>query len=144
MTTTTITGRLTGDPELRFIANGAAVANFTIAHNDRIFDKAANEWKDGPPLFMRCSVWREQAENVAESLTKGAAVLAIGKLVQREWETREGEKRTVIELAVDHIGPDLRWSTAKVSKAGGRAIAAAPDAHDPWANEGAASDVAPF
>ena len=116
-TVITVVGNLTGDPELRFTPSGAAVANFTIASTPRIFDRQSNEWKDAETLFMRCSLWREAAENVAESLTKGMRVLAQGRLVQRSYETREGEKRTVVELQVDEIGPSLRRATAKVSKA---------------------------
>ncbi|RPF23331.1 single-stranded DNA-binding protein [Myceligenerans xiligouense] len=116
-TVITVVGNLTGDPELRFTPSGAAVANFTIASTPRIFDRQNNEWKDGETLFMRCSLWREAAENVAESLTKGMRVLAQGRLVQRSYETREGEKRTVVELQVDEIGPSLRRATAKVTKA---------------------------
>ncbi|MBL0886748.1 single-stranded DNA-binding protein [Myceligenerans indicum] len=116
-TVITVVGNLTGDPELRFTPSGAAVANFTIASTPRIFDRQSNEWKDGETLFMRCSLWREAAENVAESLTKGMRVLAQGRLVQRSYETREGEKRTVVELQVDEIGPSLRRATAKVTRA---------------------------
>ena len=145
MTTTIIAGRLTADPELRFTPNGVAVANFTIAHNERIFDKVAQEWKDGPPLFLRCSAWREAAENVAESLTKGAAVLAVGKLEQRSWETREGEKRTVVELTVEDIGPSLRWATAKPVKSDRRAMPSSAPAEDPWAaQQPVATDEPPF
>ena len=113
----TIVGNLTNDPELRFTPSGAAVANFTIASTPRMFDKHSNEWKDGETLFMRCSVWREAAENVAESLTRGTAVIAQGRLQSRSFETKEGEKRTVVELQVDEIGPTLRRATAKVTKA---------------------------
>ncbi|MGN6610985.1 MAG: single-stranded DNA-binding protein [Angustibacter sp.] len=113
----TIVGNLTGDPELRFTPSGAAVANFTIASTPRSFDRQSNEWKDGETLFMRCSVWREAAENVAESLTRGTAVIAQGRLVSRSYETKEGEKRTVVEMQVDEIGPTLRRATAKVTKA---------------------------
>ena len=113
----TIVGNLTNDPELRFTPSGAAVANFTIASTPRTFDRQSNEWKDGETLFMRCSVWREAAENVAESLTRGTAVIAQGRLQSRSFETREGEKRTVVEMQVDEIGPSLRRATAKVTKA---------------------------
>ena len=113
----TVVGNLTADPELRFTPSGAAVANFTVASTPRIFDRQANEWKDGDALFMRCSIWREAAENVAESLTRGSRVIAQGRLKQRSYETREGEKRTVVELEVDEIGPSLRYATAKVNKA---------------------------
>src|SRR4051794_33645028 len=114
----TVIGNLTADPELRFTPSGAAVANFTLASTPRTFDKNSNEWKDGDALFLRCSVWREAAENVAESLTRGARVVVTGRLKQRSFETKEGEKRTVVELDVDEIGPSLRYATAKVSKAG--------------------------
>ncbi len=113
----TIVGNLTADPELRFTPSGAAVASFTIASTPRSFDRQTNEWKDGETLFMRCSAWREAAENVAESLTKGTAVIAQGRLQQRSFETREGEKRTVVEMQVDEIGPSLRRATAKVTRA---------------------------
>src|SRR5690554_4197935 len=116
-TVITVIGNLTGDLELRFTPAGAAVANFTIASTPRTFDRQANEWKDGEALFLRCSIWREAAENVAESLTKGMRVIAQGRLVQRSFETREGEKRTVVELQVDEIGPSLRWASAKVTRA---------------------------
>lgn len=112
----TVVGNLTGDPELRFTASGVAVASFTIASTPRSFDRQANEWKDGEALFLRCSIWREAAENVAESLTKGMRVIAQGRLVQRSFETREGEKRTVVELQVEEIGPSLRYSSAKVTR----------------------------
>ena len=113
----TIVGNLTNDPELRFTPSGAAVANFTVASTPRSFDRNSNEWKDGETLFMRCSVWREAAENVAESLTRGTAVIAVGRLQSRTFETKEGEKRTVVELACDEVGPSLRRATAKITKA---------------------------
>jgi single-strand DNA-binding protein len=116
-TVITVIGNLTADPELRFTPGGAAVANFTVASTPRTFDRQTSEWKDGDALFMRCSIWREAAENVAESLTKGARVVVSGRLKQRSYETREGEKRTVVELEVDEIGPSLRYATAKVNKA---------------------------
>lgn len=116
-TVITVIGNLTGDPELRFTPSGAAVANFTVASTPRTFDRQSNEWKDGDTLFMRCSIWREAAESVAESLTKGTRVIVTGRLVQRSYETREGEKRTVVELQVDEVGPSLRYATAKVTRA---------------------------
>lgn len=116
-TVITVVGNLTADPELRFTPAGAAVANFTVASTPRTFDRNSNEWKDGDALFMRCNIWREAAENVAESLTRGARVVVTGRLRQRSYETREGEKRTVVELEVDEIGPSLRYATAKVNKA---------------------------
>ena len=116
-TVITVIGNLTADPELRFTPSGAAVANFTVASTPRIFDRQTSEWKDGEALFLRCNIWREAAENVAESLTRGSRVIVQGRLKQRSFETREGEKRTVIELEVDEIGPSLRYATAKVNKA---------------------------
>jgi len=115
-TTITVIGNLTDDPELRFTPSGAAVAKFRVASTPRFMDKQSNEWKDGEPLFLSCTVWRQAAENVAESLQRGARVIVSGRLKQRTYETREGEKRTVIELEVDEIGPSLRYATAKVQK----------------------------
>jgi single-strand DNA-binding protein len=131
----TVVGGLTADPELRFISSGAAVANFTVASTPRTFDKQANEWKDSETLYMRCSLWREQAESVAESLTKGMRVIVTGKLVSRSWE-QDGQKRTATEMQVDEIGPSLRYATAKVSKTVRNAntqVSSAP-ASDPWAS----------
>jgi single-strand DNA-binding protein len=116
-TNITVVGNLTADPELRFTPSGAAVANFTVASTPRIYDRQSGEWKDGEALFLRCSIWREAAENVAESLTRGSRVIVQGRLKQRSFETREGEKRTVVEVEVDEIGPSLRYATAKVNKA---------------------------
>ena len=115
-TVITIIGNLTGEPELRFTPSGAAVANFTIASTPRFFDRQANDWKDGETLFMRCSLWREAAENAAESLQKGMRVIAQGRMKSRSFETKEGDRRTVIELDVDEIGPSLRFATAKVAR----------------------------
>jgi single-strand DNA-binding protein len=115
-TTITVVGNLTDDPELRFTPSGAAVAKFRVASTPRTLDRASGEWKDGEPLFLACNVWRQAAENVAESLQRGARVIVTGRLRQRSYETREGEKRTVIELEVDEIGPSLRYATAKVQK----------------------------
>lgn len=115
-TTITVIGNLTNDPELRFTPSGSAVANFTIASTPRTFDRQSNEWKDGETLFLRASVWREAAENVAESLIKGMRVIVTGRLKSRSYETKEGEKRTVIELEVDEIGPSLRYANAKVNR----------------------------
>src|SRR6201747_1974002 len=112
----TVVGNLTADPELRFPPSGAAVASFTIASTPRTFDRNTNEWKDGEALFLRCSIWRQAAENVAESLTRGMRVIASGRLKQRSYETREGEKRTVVELDVEEIGPSLKYATAKVAR----------------------------
>src|ERR1700710_223156 len=116
-TVITVIGNLTNDPELRFTPNGAAVASFTVASTPRTFDRTSNEWKDGDTLFLRCTVWRQAAENVAESLHKGTRVIVQGRLKQRSFETREGEKRTVVELEADEVGVSLRSATARVSKA---------------------------
>lgn len=139
----TVAGNLTGDPELRFTAAGAAVASFTIASTPRFFDRQTNGWKDGDALFLRCSIWREAAENVAESLTKGMRVIAQGRLVQRSYETREGEKRTVVELQVEDIGPSLKYASAKVTRnarreGGGGFGAGTSGDVDPWATDAAA------
>ena len=112
----TVIGNLTADPELRFTPSGSAVANFTIASTPRAFDRQTNEWKDGETLFLRGSVWRESAENVAETLTKGTRVIAHGRLKSRSYDTKEGEKRTVMELEVDEIGPSLRYASATVNR----------------------------
>ena len=113
----TVVGNLVADPELRFTASGQPVATFRVASTPRIRDAATNEWKDGDSLFLTCNVWREAAENVAESLQRGMRVIVTGRLKQRSFETREGEKRTVMEVEVDEIGPSLRYATAKVNKA---------------------------
>lgn len=115
-TTLTIIGNLVDDPELRFTPSGSAVANFKIASTPRTFDRQSNEWKDGEALFLRCAVWKEAAENVAESLTKGMRVIAQGRLKSRSYETKEGEKRTVIEFEIDEIGPSLKYANAKVNR----------------------------
>ena len=115
-TTITVVGNLTADPELRFTPAGAAVANFTVASTPRTFDRQTNEWKDGEALFLRCNIWREAAENVAESLTKGTRVIVSGRLKQRSYDDREGNKRTVVELEVDEIGPSLKYATAKPTR----------------------------
>ena len=158
-TVITVVGNLTADPELRFTQSGAAVANFTVASTPRTFDRQTGEWKDGEALFLRCNIWRQAAENVAESLTRGARVIVSGRLKQRSFETREGEKRTVIELEVDEVGPSLRYATAKVNKVsrgsggggfGGSANGAPAD--DPWGSAppagasggGGFSDEPPF
>lgn len=140
----TVVGNLTADPELRFIASGAAVANFTVASTPRTFDKQANEWKDGETLFMRCSAWRDLAEHITETLTKGMRVIVTGNLVSRSWETN-GEKRTVTEMQVEEVGPSLRYATAQVTRVAANGQAARPQAQaqqtspaggaadDPWA-----------
>jgi single-strand DNA-binding protein len=168
-TVITVIGNLTGDPELRFTPSGAAVANFTVASTPRTFDRQSNEFKDGETLFMRCSIWREAAENVAESLTKGTRVIVTGRLVQRSYETREGEKRTVVELQVDEVGPSLRYASAKVTRTqrsggggggggysggggfgGGGGASSGASVDDPWAtpaqggSSGGYSDEPPF
>ena len=138
-TTITLIGNLVDDPELRFTPSGAAVAKFRVASTPRYLDKATNEWKDGESLFLQCQIWRQAAENVAESLTKGMRVILSGRLKQRSYETKEGEKRTVFEVEVDEVGPSLRNATAKVTRtqraAGGAAAPAAADTFgdDPWA-----------
>jgi single-strand DNA-binding protein len=130
----TVVGNLTADPELRYTQNGLPVVNFTIASTPRSFDRAANEWKDGESLFMRASCWREFAEHVAGSLSKGMRVIATGRLKQRTYQDREGQNRTAIELEVDEIGPSLRYATAQVTRAAGNGGAAKPAAQsDQWA-----------
>ena len=136
-TLVTVIGNLVDDPELRFIPSGAAVASFRIASTPRTFDKQANEWKDGDALFLSCSAWKSLGENVAESLTKGMRVVVQGRLKQRSYETKEGEKRTVVELEVDEIGPSLTFATAKVARAakgqgGGQSQPRQQPAGDPW------------
>ncbi|MFI0929672.1 single-stranded DNA-binding protein [Streptomyces sp. NPDC021012] len=138
--TITVVGNLVDDPELRFTPGGAAVAKFRIASTPRVFDRQTNEWKDGESLFLSCSVWRQAAENVAESLTRGMRVIVQGRLRQRSYEDREGVKRTVMELDVEEVGPSLKGVTAKVTKAGGRSQAyegarreqGAASTADPW------------
>ena len=142
-TVITVVGNLVDDPELRFTPSGAAVANFRIASTPRTFDRQSNEWKDGDALFLSCSVWRQAAENVAESLTKGMRVVVQGRLKSRQYETREGEKRTVFEIDVDEVGPSLKYATAKVTRAqrsgggggysGGGGGGGASQGDDPWA-----------
>jgi single-strand DNA-binding protein len=136
-TTLTVVGNLTSDPELRFTPSGHAVANFTVASTPRTFDRQSQEWKDGEALFLRCSVWREVAENVAESLTRGMRVIVSGRLQMRQYETKEGEKRTSTELQVDEVGPSLRYAQATVRKTqrgsgGGGAPQARQQQSDPW------------
>ena len=157
-TVITIIGNLVDDPELRFTPNGAAVAKFRIASTPRYLDKATNEWKDGDSLYLSCNVWRQAAENVAESLTRGMRVIVQGRLKQRSYETKEGEKRTVYEIEVDEVGPSLRNATAKVSKtnrtgagsSGAASGASAGGNDDPWAASGSwgssvgANDEPPF
>ncbi|QXE36952.1 single-stranded DNA-binding protein [Streptomyces sp. GMY02] len=145
-TTITIVGNLVDDPELRFTPAGAAVAKFRVASTPRVFDKQANEWKDGEGLFLTCSVWRQAAENVAESLTKGMRVIVQGRLKQRSYEDREGVKRTVFEVDVEEVGPSLLRASAKVSKnpaGGGQPRAAQAPADDPWGAAKTAGAAAP-
>jgi single-strand DNA-binding protein len=140
----TVVGNLTADPELRFTPSGAAVANFTVASTPRTFDRQTNEWKDGEALFLNCSVWRQAAENAAESLVRGMRVIVQGNLKARSYETREGEKRTVFEIDVQEVGPSLKYATAKVQKTsrsggGGGSYGGgggAPAQDDPWATPG--------
>ena len=135
-TAITIVGNLTSDPELRFTPSGAAVANFTVASTPRTFDRQSSEWKDGETLFMRCSVWREVAENVAESLHRGTRVIVSGRLRSRSWDDKEsGQKRTVIEMDVDEIGPSLRYATTQVNRtqrSGGGGGQSGGGGEDPW------------
>lgn len=143
-TVITVVGNITDDPELRFTPSGAAVANFTVASTPRTMNRQTNEWEDGEALFLRCSIWRQAAENVAESLQKGARVIVQGRLKARTWETREGEKRTSFEVDVDEIGPSLKWATAKVTRAqrsgggGGGYSGGGQQSQqaDPWATSG--------
>ena len=160
-TVITVVGNLTADPELRFTPSGAAVANFTVASTPRTFDRQSQEWKDGEALFLRCNVWRQAAENVAESLTRGSRVIVSGRLKQRSFETTDGEKRTVVELAVDEVGPSLRYATAKVTRAsrgeggggfggggsaggGGGGFSGGGGSSDPWSTPAGPSDEPPF
>jgi single-strand DNA-binding protein len=138
-TVITVVGNLVDDPELRFTPSGAAVANFRIASTPRTFDRQANEWKDGEALFLSCAVWRQAAENVAESLQKGMRVVVQGRLKQRSYETREGERRTVVELDVEEVGPSLKYATAKVARVqrsggGGGYGSQGGGGDDPWAS----------
>jgi single-strand DNA-binding protein len=135
----TVVGNLTADPELRFTPSGAAVANFTVASTPRTLDRQSNEWRDGEPLFLGCSVWRQAAENAAESLTRGMRVIVTGRLKARSYETREGEKRTVFEIEVDEVAPSLRYATAKVTKtsrSGGGQGFQSGGGDDPWSSGG--------
>ncbi|WIX85787.1 single-stranded DNA-binding protein [Amycolatopsis sp. DG1A-15b] len=143
-TSITVIGNVTSDPELRFTASGAAVANFTVASTPRTFDRQSGEWKDGETMFLRCNVWRQAAENLAESIARGARLIVQGRLKQRSFETKEGEKRTVTELDVDEVGPSLRFATAKVNKVSRSQSNAAngeAPAEDPWGSAPAASDA---
>ena len=145
-TTITVVGNLTADPELRFTPSGAAVANFTVASTPRTFDRQTNEWRDGDAMFLNCAVWRHAAENVAESLQKGMRVVVQGRLKSRQYETREGEKRTAFEIDVEEVGPSLKYATAKVARTqrsgggdgyggqqGGGQGGGQPAGNDPWA-----------
>ncbi|KJL37069.1 Single-stranded DNA-binding protein [Microbacterium ginsengisoli] len=139
-TVITVVGNLTADPELRYTQNGLPVANFTIASTPRTFDRQANEWKDGEALFLRASVWREFAEHVAGSLTKGSRVIATGRLRQRSYQDRDGQTRTAIELEVDEIGPSLRYAVATVTRAVSNASAARPGVSEQWATPESGGD----
>lgn len=147
-TNITVIGNLTEDPVLRFTPSGAAVANFRVASTPRYLDRQSGEWKDGEALFLNCNIWRQAAEHVAESLQRGMRVIVSGRLRQRTYETKEGEKRTVFELEVDEIGPSLRYATAKVQKmsrssgSGGGFGAAGSAADDPWASAPSAQPAA--
>jgi single-strand DNA-binding protein len=146
-TTIHVVGNLTDAPELTFTPSGTAVANFTIASTPRRFDKQSNEWKDGDTLFLRASIWRDAAENVAESLRKGTRVIAVGNLVQRSYETKEGEKRTVVELQVDEVAPSLKYARANVTKAArqsGGFAGGASAGSDPWTAPAGNTEEAPF
>jgi len=163
-TTVTIVGNLTSDPELRFTASSVAVASFTVASTPRYFDKGTNEWKDGDALFLRCNAWRQLAENVTESFKRGDRVIAIGTLRQRSFETSEGEKRTVMELTVDEMGPSIKFHPARSQRAersGGQQAQQQrpaqqqrqqPPSDDPWGsappahsgNRGGFADEPPF
>jgi single-strand DNA-binding protein len=146
-----IAGNLTSDPELRFTSSGVAVANFTVASTPRKYDSQTNQWEDGDALFLRCNIWRQAAENVAESLTKGARVIVSGRLHQRSYDTKEGEKRTVVELEVDEVGPSLKYATAKVTKVSRSTSENHSPAGqgsntgrgDPWGSRPPAADVEP-
>jgi len=143
-TVITVVGNLTADPDFRFTPSGAAVANFTVASTPRTYDKQSGEWRDGDALFLRCSIWRDAAELVSESLTKGARVIVTGRLKQRTWETPEGDKRYSTELDVEEVGPSLRWATVTVKKAA-RTNGNAPGnsrAADDWATPAPASATA--
>ena len=153
-TTITVIGNLVDDPELRFTPSGAPVANFRIASTPRTFDRQTNEWKDGDALFLSCSVWRQAAENVAESLQRGMRVVVQGRLKSRTYETREGEKRTVFEIEVEEVGPSLKYATAKVTRTtrqgggqggnqGGYGGGSSAPANDPWGAPGVGGQSEP-
>jgi single-strand DNA-binding protein len=131
-TTLTITGNLTTDPELRFTGTGTAVAAFTVAASRRVYDQATGQWQDGDTLFLRCSAWRELADHAAESLTKGTRVIVTGRLKQRQYETTEGDKRTVYEVDVEDLGPSLKWATAKIAKTSRDKVPHPAADGDPW------------
>jgi single-strand DNA-binding protein len=131
-TTLTITGNLTADPELRFTDTGTAVAAFTVAASRRVYDQATGQWQDGDTLYLRCSAWRNLADHTAESLTKGMRVIVTGRLKQRQYETTEGDKRTVYEIDVDDVGPSLKWATAKIAKTSRGQVPHPAGSGDPW------------
>lgn len=143
-TIVTVVGNLTEDPTIRFTPQGVAVASFTVASTPRMLDKQSGSWQDGDPLFLRCNIWRQAAENVGESLTRGTRVIVTGRLRQRSYDTKEGEKRTVIELEVDEVGPSLRYATTKVNKvarsgSGGGGFGQA-GGDDPWGSGGSGGE----
>jgi len=145
----TITGNLTGDPELRFTGTGTAVVAFTVAASRRVYDQASGKWQDGDTLFLRCSAWRELADHAAESLTKGTRVIVTGRLKQRTYQTPEGEKRTVFELDAEDVGPSLKWATAKIAKTSRDKVPHPAGGGDPWqtgepAAAGTGADRPPF
>ena len=131
-TTLTITGNLTGDPELRFTGTGTAVAAFTVAASRRVYDQVTGKWQDGDTLFLRCSAWRELADHAAETLTKGTRVIVTGRLKQRTYETAQGDKRTVYEVDADDVGPSLKWATAKIARTSRDKVPHPADGADPW------------
>ena len=155
----TLVGNCVNDPELKFLPSGVAVCNWTIASTPRAFDKQSNEWKDGDTMFLNCSVWRQAAENVSETLTKGMRVIVQGRLKSRTYETKEGDKRTVFEIEAEEVGPCLRYATAKVTKttpgwsdpgrkshvsgSAGNWASSKPQGADPWAKSDA-NDEPPF
>ena len=152
-TTITLVGNLTADPELRFLTSGVPCAAFTVASTPRTFDKQTNEWRDGDPLFLHCTVWRQQAENVANTLQKGTRVILTGRLTQRTYQARDGSDRTVVEVQVDEIGPSLRSATAVVTRVGAHTITPPQQSRtqnagaDPWAtasNRMPSTEGAPF
>ena len=142
-TTVTITGNLTADPELRYTGAGTAVAAFTVAASRRVYDQGSGQWKDGDTLFLRCSAWRDLADHAAETLTKGMRVIVTGRLRQRQYETPDGDKRTVYEVEADDVGPSLKWATATIAKAARATVPHPADDGDPW-QDSPSGDKPPF